>query len=255
MSRIASSDPAPFFFENGPIGVLLLHGLIGAPAEMRTLGSHLASQGYSVHGPRLAGHGTKASDLASLRWDDWLASARLGLDELRVGCEHVVVMGLSMGALLTLRLAIERPEVQGIVLMAPALEIRMPLLRWAETAARFIPEIPRFGRVFHGLADPERSTELWSYPVFPTSALHEFYLLQQNAHAWLPEVQQPLLLLHGILDPTVPTSAAKTVYDRVASADKEIRLLEKSGHIITVDQEQERVFALISSWLNKRFAL
>lgn len=253
MSRNPSSDPKPFFFENGSVGILLLHGLIGAPAEMRPLGKHLADEGYTVHGPRLAGHGTCASDLAHLRWTDWLASARLGLDELQVCCEHVVVMGLSMGALLSLRLAMERPEICGVALMAPALEISLPILPWAEKMSRVIPEIPRFGRVFHGLVDPRRSSELWSYPVFPTSALHEFYLLQQQAQSWLPHVRQPLLLLHGKMDPTVPARAAKTVFERVSSEDKEMHVLERSGHIVTVDQEQERVLSLVSTWLNSRF--
>lgn len=253
MSWDETPDPNSFFYDGGEVGVLLLHGLIGAPAEMRLLGSHLADQGYTVCGPRLAGHGRRAADLAALRWRDWYASAQLGLDELLVSCPRVVVVGLSMGALLSLRMAVERPEILGIVLMAPALEVSLPVLRWAELLSGVIPEIPRFASVFHGLADPGRSKYIWSYPVFPTSALAQFYLLQQHAQTWLPQVRQPLLVLHGALDPTVPPRASRRVYETVCSQDKELYFLQRSGHALTVDQEHEAVSSIITSWLKRRF--
>lgn len=246
-------DPRSFFYEGGQVGILMLHGLIGAPAEMRPLGEHLAAHGYTVCGPRLAGHGTRAAELANLRWTDWYASAQLGLDELLVSCSDVVVIGLSMGALLSVRLAVERPEISGVVLMAPALEVTLPVLRWAEPISRLLPEVPRFPAIFHGLADPSRSKHIWSYPVFPTPALSEFYRLQQQTGAWLPQVHQPLLLLHGQLDPTVPPKASRTVFQTVCSTDKEIHLLERSGHTLTVDQEYDRMAALVTAWLKNRF--
>ena len=41
----------------GKVGVLLLHGLCGTPAEMRFVAMGLARAGYTVHCPQLAGHG------------------------------------------------------------------------------------------------------------------------------------------------------------------------------------------------------
>lgn len=49
-------DPNSFFFDGGPLGVLLIHGFTGAPPEMRPMGEYLAAKGYTVSGPRLAGH-------------------------------------------------------------------------------------------------------------------------------------------------------------------------------------------------------
>ena len=46
------------------IGVLLVHGLMAAPEEVRELADFLFSLGYSVYAPRMAGHGTSAEDLA-----------------------------------------------------------------------------------------------------------------------------------------------------------------------------------------------
>ena len=59
----ASADANPFFLDppdnkdNG-IGVLLIHGLLASPAELRDYGDYLVNQGYTVMGVRLKGHGS-----------------------------------------------------------------------------------------------------------------------------------------------------------------------------------------------------
>ncbi|HAI32163.1 MAG TPA: hypothetical protein DCM48_22015, partial [Thalassospira sp.] len=39
-------------------GVLLVHGFLASPAELRELGEKFAAMGHAVMGVRLAGHGT-----------------------------------------------------------------------------------------------------------------------------------------------------------------------------------------------------
>ena len=41
MTRHPHLDPAPFFLEGGPVGVLLVHGFTGSPPEMRLVGDYL----------------------------------------------------------------------------------------------------------------------------------------------------------------------------------------------------------------------
>ncbi|MCV4754404.1 alpha/beta hydrolase-fold protein, partial [Escherichia coli] len=45
-----------------------------------------------------------------VRWTDWTASVHAGAERLRAKVDRVVVMGLSMGAVLALELAIARPD-------------------------------------------------------------------------------------------------------------------------------------------------
>ena len=52
-----------FAAENGPLGVLVLHGFTGNPASMRPLAELIAAAGYSVELPRLPGHGTTVEDM------------------------------------------------------------------------------------------------------------------------------------------------------------------------------------------------
>src|SRR5688572_22303919 len=45
-----------YYIRGNRVGVLLLHGLAGTPAEMRYVANGMARAGYTVHCPQLAGH-------------------------------------------------------------------------------------------------------------------------------------------------------------------------------------------------------
>ena len=71
--------------------------------------------------PRLPGHGTRWQELNRTTWHDWYAEDERALLELRERCETVVVMGLSMGGTLALRLAEQHGDaVDGLVLVNPS---------------------------------------------------------------------------------------------------------------------------------------
>ena len=54
--------------------VLLIHGMTGAPGEMKFLAKRLHRQGFDVYAPQLAGHGAGYDELLASTWRDWLAS-------------------------------------------------------------------------------------------------------------------------------------------------------------------------------------
>ena len=51
---------------------------------------------------------------------------------------------------------------------------------------------------------------------------------------------------------TVRPESAQLIYDQLGSKHKEILWLEKSGHIITLDEEREQVFAAVEKFLVER---
>src|SRR5436853_2965145 len=99
-----SGPAAPFSFGDGEDACLLLHGLTGSPAEVRPVGEALARAGFHAVGPLLPGHGTRPADLETVTRSDMLDVAQEALLSLR-GTRRVYLCGLSMGALLAIRLA------------------------------------------------------------------------------------------------------------------------------------------------------
>ena len=90
--------------------MLLCHGFTGAPGSMRPWADHLVAEGYTVRLPLLPGHGTRWQDANRTTFDDWLGAVTAALQELTRPCRAVVVVGLSMGGTLTLRLAELYPD-------------------------------------------------------------------------------------------------------------------------------------------------
>src|SRR5512142_687356 len=104
----------PFLLPGSRTGCLLIHGFTGTPKEMRWMGEHLAKQGFSVLGVRLAGHATRLEDMPRSRWTDWAASVEDGYHLLSGLADRIYLVGLSMGAALSLLMS-TRLDVKGVV--------------------------------------------------------------------------------------------------------------------------------------------
>ena len=102
-------------------GALVLHGFTGNPQSMRGLALALADAGFTVEMPLLPGHGTEIEDMVDTRWEDWSGAAEAAYTELAARSDGVVVVGLSMGGMLSVWLAEHHPEIAAIAVVNPLL--------------------------------------------------------------------------------------------------------------------------------------
>jgi carboxylesterase len=117
-----TSPAGDLVLSGGRVGFLLLHGLGGSPVELRFLAQGLNRAGYTVHAPLLCGHGGSPADLEATTWQDWYQSTEAALDRLAEHCDVIIAGGISVGAVLALRLAAHRQhDVQATALYAPTL--------------------------------------------------------------------------------------------------------------------------------------
>ncbi len=244
--------------KGGKVGVLLVHGLAGTPAEVRYVAGGLARLGYTVHCPQLAGHGGTEADLTASTWEDWYATCERALDELRSECDTVLVGGLSTGAILGLLLAARRPaDVQGTLLYSPTLW----LSGWS---------IPTYAKLF-GLLFTKRLASLMSFSdcgpcgikddrirdfimkamksgdsanagllKTPGGAMFEHRQLVAHVKKLLGKITQPTLILHPRHDDLAGIDNAQFL-QRKLSARVEMTVLEDSYHMITVDRQRQTV--------------
>lgn len=104
-------------------GALVLHGFTGAPASVRNVAEAVAGAGHHVELPRLPGHGTSIDDMLATAWADWIGEARAAYERLAHRADRIVLVGQSMGATLTLALALEQ-AVRGVVCINPLVRPR-----------------------------------------------------------------------------------------------------------------------------------
>ena len=247
-----------YLLEGGRDGVLLIHGLTGTPAEMRFVAKGLQRQGYTVYAMQLAGHCGDADDLLATGWRDWMDSVEAAAERLRGRVDRLFVGGLSMGALLSLKLAAERPQqVAGVGVYGATFRYDGWSIPWSARLSFLLPLVKKLGlgrdRAFeeqppYGLRDERlraqvaaamRSGDSTVAGLLgnPWHALADLYQLSANVRRQLPKVTSPCLVAHASEDDVASVRNAELVM-RGVSAPTELLLLKDSYHMITIDKER-----------------
>ena len=230
-----------FVYPGGPVGCLVVHGFTGAPAEMRWFGQQLANAGYSVVGVRLFAHATRPEDMFRARPQDWVASVEDGYHLLRGLSDHVVVMGLSLGGILSLHFASRRP-VRGVVAMSVPYVLMAPWRRRLRPVFPALSKVmPFFDKGAPDWFDPHVADDHLEYPRHPVRAVASLIDVHADMLRRLPLITAPVLMMSSHGDATAPPWHSQTIFDRLTTADKQLLLFERGGHVITRDVERQRV--------------
>jgi carboxylesterase len=228
----------PYRHEGGEVGVLLCHGFTGSPQSLRPWAEHHAARGLTVSLPLLPGHGTHWEDLQLTGWQDWYAEVDRELRVLRERCARVFVAGLSMGGALALRLAAKHGEaVDGVVVVNPANKVH-GLSAYALPVARHLVRTTK--GIASDIAKPGAAET--GYDRVPLHAAHSLRTYFRLLDGELPQVTQPLLLLHSAQDHVVPPADSARILSRVSSLDVTEVVLEQSYHVATLDHDADRIF-------------
>lgn len=259
------------FERRGKAGVLLAHGITGAPTEMKPLARKLAAAGFTVLCPQLAGHCSTLKELKQTRWEDWYATLNAALDLLSAECDQIFVSGLSMGALLVLMLAANRPElVDGIATLSatffydgwnvPRLRQRFLLPAVLHSPLRYFlsyHEPSPFGikdeRLRQMIATVYASNgtnlpEKYGYSEFPGVTIHETFQLIRAAKKSLARTVAPLLIVHATEDDMASTRNATYLASRVGSSQVETFLVDDTYHVLTLDKRKDDVAQRVSDF-------
>jgi hypothetical protein len=189
--------------------VVYLHGFASSPQSSKAqfFRRKFAALGVDIAIPRLD----------EGRFEETTVSRQLAVVEREAAGEKVILMASSLGGYLAALYASRHPEVEKLVLMAPALDFPRGF------PARFTPE------------QREQWKRAGSFPFFHYGENRETllgydFLADAGTLPWPLDFAQPALLLHGIHDDVVPVGAS----ERFAAAHPNVtlRLLE-SGHELT----------------------
>lgn len=225
----------PFAADGGRIGVLLVHGFTGSPASMTPWGRHLADHGHTIRVPRLPGHGTTWQEMNTTGWHDWYGEVDAALTDLRSRCDWVAVCGLSMGGALSLRLAEQRPDdVGALVLVNPAIALKRFDLKLVPLMSRVLPSLPGIG---NDIRKPDMD-EI-GYDRTPLKALASQLQMWADVRANLDRVTAPLLMFRSREDHVVDATTAGLVMNGVSSQERELIELTESFHVATLDHDAQ----------------
>jgi carboxylesterase len=240
------------------LGFLLIHGLGGTPMELRYVAQGLARAGHTVHVPQLAGHCGTIDELKATAWTDWYASVEREHDRLNGRCDAVLVGGLSVGAILALRLAAARGEaVSGLALYAPSLWLDGWGVPWQAALFRLVTQkwladwFPFAERHPWGIKDArlralvERAIKSGDssragVAALPGRLMLELRWLARRVRSEIGEVRQPALIVHPREDDRASLRNLHYLQSSLGGLTETV-VLNDSYHIVTLDRQRQIV--------------
>ncbi len=128
------------------VPVLVLHGLTGTPQQFGTLKTFLEDHNIPCFVPHLIGHtitgdGDTSPKATEVRFQDIERELADYIKYLKKNPDdRIIIIGQSMGALLAIHLASQFPkDIQGLILLSPAVKLRKKLHNIFNMIVSFIP--------------------------------------------------------------------------------------------------------------------
>jgi carboxylesterase len=255
---LAGPPDRSLFIPGGRLGVLLIHGLGGTPVEMRFVAQALARQGHTVYCCQLSGHCGTPEELRRSTWKEWYASVEAAHDRLKQHCDVIVTGGLSMGAILALHLAYNRPNgIHGLLLLAPALRLDGWAMPWHSRLLSYVRptrvplEFDVAEREPYGIKDERmraivvsgmQSGNAGEAGIFstPLRSFANMNALVAVVRRNLPRIKQPALIVHPRNDDMASLQNAHYLQQHLGGL-VEALILDNSYHIVTLDQQRHLV--------------
>jgi carboxylesterase len=247
--------------------VLLIHGMTGAPGEMKFLAKRLHRRGLSVAAPLLAGHGVDEANLLRTSWQDWLDSVREAYRALKREHDEVWTAGICVGGALGLALAAEDPSVAGTAVYSMTYRYDgWNMKRWYAAIAPYaeplagLPLVRRmsfvepypFGlkdeRLRDGMAATQGAVIPGALDRVPLGAMAEMHRLSDHLDAVGPLIHQPTLILHARDDDMSHPRNAERLRKSLGGP-VELHLLDDCYHMIHVDRQRDLVGDLTADFV------
>jgi esterase/lipase/1-acyl-sn-glycerol-3-phosphate acyltransferase len=245
----------PLFLNQAPEnpGVLLIHGYMAAPEEMKFFARHLHSKGFTVHVPRLKGHGTSPEDLARTSYDLWMESVEEAFVALRHASGKRIIGGFSTGAGLALEMATRVTDYDAVFAVAPPMRLQ-------DMGSWFVPAINTWNSMVRRVRLKGMAREFVenhpenphiNYRRNPISGIHQLEKLMDQLAPKLKGIIKPVLVAQSRKDPVVNPKGTERLFHQLGSEIKEYYLFDYDRHGILIGRGVERVYQAIENFIRQ----
>ena len=250
----------PFEFkgtEKPTLQIDMIHGFTASPTEVKPLGEYLFGQSnknWLIRSILLPGHGIAGEEgykaLDHVSYNDWKNYCVTALVKFSEDCScPIILVGLSMGALLAIRLILTesniKESIKAGVLLSPALYIQGKFFPLVKILKFFI----KYQKKGFSSETFFETYNLFSYKTRSLHGVDEFRKLMIETTPLLNRVTIPLLTFLSENDDLV--DIPKTIKLLKTIKNIEFELNSNLGHILTVYPESREIFSKIYTWIEK----
>ncbi len=238
-------------------GVILVHGYLAAPEEIRPLADYLYENGYTVYGARLRGHGTAPEDLAMQSWEKWYHSVGRAYIVMKNSTKTFAICGFSTGAAIALLQAANKPgRFAGIISINGPVKLQNSSSKFSSIVVawnKFLSSINlRRGKMEFISNDPENPSI--NYFRNPVHGVYELEKLMKVVKDRLTDIKEPTLVMQGLDDPVVSPVSSLEIYSQLSSEKKELVHISATRHGILRGKESGQVETKVLEFLKEIFS-
>lgn len=230
----------PFFKEvpQADTLVVFIHGIVEGPSQFRPFINMTLQAGCSCVSLLLPGHGGSAKDFAHSSKEEWIDYVRKKLTIFRNQYPHLILVGHSMGTLLSLITYAENPSgIDGIIVIATPLHVHVSIQAIRNNLKiAFNESIPANDPAYPmAQALSVARCPIIQYLTWLPRLADLFSLIDQTRNL-LPQIKIPLLAIHADRDELVGKRSITYLQQGVPKSYLHIIHLPHSTHF-TYDQK------------------
>lgn len=201
--------------------ILFIHGFYGHVEDFSYIKKYLDESGYNTHTFTLSGH--DKVKLEKVTRYDWIKDCENEIEKLKKEYKNIIIIGHSMGGVLTSMMANKYEEIKKIILIAPALEY----FGSVDGKLKIIPTLKRAIEV-------RRDREFKEYTKLSLNVsipvLREFMKLVKERNKEIYNVKCPILMILGDKDFIVPIEKLKKIYKSLSNPNKKMITVKNGTH-------------------------
>lgn len=254
MSLTKKQAHQPFFNEVSDAKgvVLFIHGIAEGPYQFKDLSNIANEKGYSTYAILLPGHGGTAENFSRINKRRWINCVEQTISRLIKDYHEVVVVGHSMGCLLTLLTSLNYPQIKKAFLISTPLKVKLSArgLKYSLKVARGkVEEDDLYAITLYRAWSIQRAKHLMTYLRWIPRYLDLFSLIRQT-NKQLKQIKTPLAIVHCKDDEFVSDQSIRVFKTRL-KCDYDILKLYKSGHFYFTSDEKRRLNTYFEKFLTK----
>ena len=216
------TEHQPFFYQNdNPMLAMCVHGYMGSPVYFAGWTEQLLAQGYDCKGLLLPGHGEEPKRFSRATAEEWIGHVRGEVAQAAAQYDGILMLGHSMGGLLSLLMAAEEKKIKGVFALNPAVGFHFRPASLSKYAGLLLGKPER---------DSEKRREIRSQVSVELTGLldaghyvrpmKQLYKLVARLPAAEEKITCPVLLFHGKKDETVSGRAIAKLCSRLPEGEE-----------------------------------
>ncbi len=239
--------------ETETAGILLIHGYMAAPEEMKAFAHYLHEKSFTIYVPRLKGHGTAPEDLAKTSYEQWIESVEEAFVVLKHSCKKIIVGGFSTGAGLALELSTRMDDIKAVFAVAPPMRLQ-------DLGSYFVPAIDTWNAMIKTIhLDAIAKEFIENYPENPhinyvrnpIAGIRQLEKLMDHLEPKLKTINKPVLVVQSRKDPVVDPKGTLKLFEGLGSDIKEYYLFDYERHGILIGEGIKRVYKSIENFIKQ----